>query len=73
MVAGTYPDTLIYTTDGKYLIYSLGLAVVVKDIKRNTQCFLRGHTDVITCLAISNDGSKLASGQQSKSRGNKAP
>ncbi|ETK72668.1 hypothetical protein L915_20269, partial [Phytophthora nicotianae] len=70
---GTYPDTLIYTTDGKYLIYSLGLAVVVKDIKRNTQCFLRGHTDVITCLAISNDGSKLASGQQSKSRGSKAP
>ncbi|KAE9042966.1 Cilia- and flagella-associated protein 52 [Phytophthora rubi] len=71
--SGTYPDTLIYTTDGKYIIYSLGLAVVVKDIKRNTQCFLRGHTDVITCLAISNDGSKLASGQQSKSRGNKAP
>ncbi|KAH7474239.1 Cilia- and flagella-associated protein 52 [Phytophthora ramorum] len=70
---GTFPDTLIYTTDGKYLIYSLGLAVIVKDIKRNTQCFLRGHTDVITCLAISNDGSKLASGQQSKSRGNKAP
>ncbi|OWZ12377.1 hypothetical protein PHMEG_00014482 [Phytophthora megakarya] len=70
---GTYSDTLIYTTDGKYLIYSLGLAVVVKDIKRNTQCFLRGHTDVITCLAISNDGSKLASGQQSKSRGSKAP
>ncbi|EEY58167.1 uncharacterized protein PITG_00790 [Phytophthora infestans T30-4] len=70
---GTYPDTLIYTTDGKYLVYSLGLAVVVKDIKRNTQCFLRGHTDVITCLAVSNDGSKLASGQQSKSRGNKAP
>ncbi|RLN61943.1 hypothetical protein BBJ29_003417 [Phytophthora kernoviae] len=70
---GTYPDTLIYTTDGRYLIYSLGLAVVVKDIRRNTQCFLRGHSDVITCLAISNDGSKLASGQQSKSRGNKAP
>ncbi|KAG7401547.1 Cilia- and flagella-associated protein 52 [Phytophthora boehmeriae] len=70
---GTYPGTLIYTTDGRFLIYSLGLAVVVKDIKRNTQCFLRGHSDVITCLAISNDGTKLASGQQSKSRGNKAP
>ncbi|KAL7682746.1 putative cilia-and flagella-associated protein [Plasmopara halstedii] len=70
---GSYPNTLIYTTDGRYLIYSLGLAVIVKDIQRNTQCFLRGHTDVITCLAISNDGMKLASGQQSKSRGNKAP
>lgn len=70
---GTYPNTLIYTTDSRFLIYSLGLAVIVRDTKCHTQCFLRGHTDVITCLAISNDGSKLASGQQSKSRGNKAP
>lgn len=63
----------MYTTDGKYLVYSLGLALVVKDLRRNTQCFLRGHTDAITCLAVSNDGSRLASGQACKSRGNKAP
>lgn len=72
-VAGTYLNTLIYTTDGKFLVYSLGLAVVVRNLRTNTQAFLRGHTDVITCLAVSNDGSRLASGQQSKSRGNKAP
>lgn len=70
---GASPNTLIYTTDGRHLIYSLGLAVVVKDLRRNTQCFLRGHSDVITCLAVSNDGSRLASGQLCKSRGNKAP
>ncbi|KAF1314946.1 Wd repeat-containing protein 16, partial [Globisporangium splendens] len=70
---GTSLNTLIYTTDGKYLVYSLGLAVVIWDLRTNTQAFLRGHTDIITCLTVSNDGTMLASGQQSKSRGNKAP
>ncbi|TMW64286.1 hypothetical protein Poli38472_012908 [Pythium oligandrum] len=70
---GSYVNTLIYSTDGKFLIYSLGLAVVIKNLRTNTQAFLRGHTDIITCLALSNDGTRLASGQQSKSRGNKAP
>jgi WD40 repeat protein len=70
---GNFNNTLIYTTDGDFLIYSLGLAVVIKSLRHNTQAFLRGHTDIITCLAVSNDGTRLASGQQSKSRGNKAP
>lgn len=72
-LAGTFLNTLIYTTDGKYLIYSLGLAVVIKNVRTNAQAFLRGHTDGITCLALSNDGTRLASGQLCKSRGNKAP
>ncbi|KDO35669.1 hypothetical protein SPRG_00490 [Saprolegnia parasitica CBS 223.65] len=70
---GSYNNTVIYTKDGQYLIYSLGLTVVIKDLRSSAQGFLHGHTDIITCLAISNDGAKLASGQQSKSRGNKAP
>ncbi|KAJ0401240.1 hypothetical protein P43SY_010964 [Pythium insidiosum] len=70
---GNFCNTLLYTTDGQFLIYSLGLAVVIKHLKTNTQTFLRGHTDLITCLALSNDGTRLASGQVSKSRGNKAP
>ncbi|KAF1326773.1 Wd repeat-containing protein 16, partial [Globisporangium splendens] len=70
---GTSLNTLIYTTDGKYLVYSLGLAVVIRDLRTNTQAFLRGHTDIIMCLTVSNDGTMLASSQQSKSRGNKAP
>lgn len=73
LAAGTFLNTLIYTTDGKFLVYSLGLAVVLRDLRSGAQAFLRGHTDVITCLAISHDGSRLASGQQCKSRGNKAP
>ncbi|CCI49066.1 unnamed protein product [Albugo candida] len=70
---GACSNTLIYTTDGKYLVYSLGLAIVIKDLKSLSQAFLHGHTDIITCLTLSNDGKRLASGQQSKSRGNKAP
>ncbi|RHY78425.1 hypothetical protein DYB37_002322 [Aphanomyces astaci] len=70
---GTFNNTVLYTNDGHYLIYSLGLTVVIRDLRSNAQGFLHGHTDIITCLTISNNGRLLASGQQSKSRGNKAP
>lgn len=71
--SGDYSNGLIYTLDRKYIIYSLGLTVVIKNLRLNTQAFLHGHTDNVTCLAISHDGTKLASGQKSKSRGNKVP
>ena len=29
----------------------------------NTQAFLQGHTDRVSCLAVSSDGKRLASGQ----------
>lgn len=70
---GGFPNGLIYTRDNNHLIYALGLTVVIKDLRLNKQAFLHGHSDVITCLALSHDETKLASGQQSKSRGNKAP
>ncbi|ETW03122.1 hypothetical protein H310_05546 [Aphanomyces invadans] len=70
---GTFNNTVLYTRDGHFLIYSLGLTVVLRDLRSNAQGFLHGHTDIITCLTISNNGRLLASGQQSKSRGNKAP
>jgi hypothetical protein len=68
-----HQHTAVHDGDGRHLINSLGLAVVIKDLRRNTQCFLRGHSDVITCLALSNDGSRLESGQLCKSRGNNSP
>ncbi|CAK4116331.1 unnamed protein product [Aphanomyces euteiches] len=70
---GSFNNTVLYTKDGHYLIYSLGLTVVIRDLRSNAQGFLHGHTDIITCLTLSNNGRLLASGQQSKSRGNKAP
>jgi len=62
---GRVRDGLILRHDG-YLIYPLGSTIVVKDINNNTQAFMQGHSDEITCLAISPDGLKVASGQTSK-------
>jgi len=62
---GTIRDGLILRPDG-YLIYPLGSTIVVKDINRNTQAFMQGHSDEVTCLAISPDGTRVASGQKSK-------
>ncbi|KAF0683281.1 Aste57867_24713 [Aphanomyces stellatus] len=70
---GSCNNTVLYTRDGHHLIYSLGLTVVIRDLISGAQGFLHGHTDIITCLTLSNNGCLLASGQQSKSRGNKAP
>jgi len=72
-VVGNYNNTIVYTSCGHYLIYSLGLTVVIRDLRHQVQGFLHGHTDTITCLSISRNEKLLASGQQSKSRGNKAP
>ena len=61
--SGHVPNGLQYTPDGKYVVYPLGSIVVLKDVKKNTQAFLEGHTNDVSCLAVSHDGTKLASGQ----------
>ena len=50
--------------NGQHLLYPLGSTVVIKDIQSGKQFFLRGHTDDITCVALSKDGSIVASGQK---------
>ena len=52
--------------DRQHIIYPLGCAVVIEDIGGNEKpCLLWGHTDYVTCVAISNkNGELLASGQK---------
>jgi hypothetical protein len=52
---------------GRYLVYALGSNLVVRNLSNDKQCFLAGHSGKITCLAASNDGHKLASGQANHS------
>ena len=60
---GKVPNGLICHHDGIHHIYSLGSTVVVKNTRLQTQAFLKGHTHQVSCLALSHDGTKLASGQ----------
>ena len=60
---GKVVNGLHYTPCGKYVIYPLGTLVVIKKISTDEDIFLDGHTHEISCLTLSKDGSKIASGQ----------
>ena len=62
--SGKVKSSLHYTPDGRYIIYPLGSFVVLKNLVTEKEAFLDGHTDLISCLTISTDGSKAASGQK---------
>ncbi|KAJ3079705.1 Cilia- and flagella-associated protein 52 [Rhizoclosmatium hyalinum] len=52
--------------DGIHTIYSLGSTVVINEAKSkrpNSQEFLQGHTNVVSCLSVSKSGKYIASGQ----------
>ncbi|KAM6971925.1 cilia- and flagella-associated protein 52 [Aplochiton taeniatus] len=49
--------------DREHLIYPLGCTVILKSIQNGKQEFLHGHTNNVSCLAVSKSGHYLASGQ----------
>ena len=60
---GKVNRALHYSPCGKYLVYPLGSFIVVKNLVTEKEAFVDGHSNQISCLSISNDGSKMASGQ----------
>lgn len=60
---GKIHGALHYTPCGGYIVYPLGSFVVLKNIKTEKESFLDGHSNEISCIAISHDGTKLVSGQ----------
>ncbi|KAJ3363885.1 Cilia- and flagella-associated protein 52 [Kappamyces sp. JEL0680] len=60
---GNVPSGFIKHPNGLHKVYSLGSTVVVSDPKKGTQEFLQGHTNVVSCIAISKCGKFIASGQ----------
>jgi len=57
-------QTLILHPNDTHVIYALGSTIVIKNVEHTEdQMFLQGHTDRVTCMAISRDGKTLASGQ----------
>ncbi|KAL4240132.1 Cilia- and flagella-associated protein 52 [Mactra antiquata] len=63
---GKVSDGLKVHPDRQHIIYPLGCAVVIEDIGgKGKPSLLWGHTDVVTCIAVSNrDGDLIASGQK---------
>ena len=45
------------------MIYPLGSFVVIKNVRTEKEAFLDGHSQEVSCLAVSHDGRKIASGQ----------
>ena len=46
-------------SDGGFVVYPLGSIIVVKDVNTNAQTFLEGHSNDVTCISLSHDGSKV--------------
>lgn len=61
---GAVFNGLILHPDGQTMIYPLGSTVVLRDKKdARAQEFLQGHSDKVSCLALSKSGRYLATGQ----------
>ena len=54
---------VIWAPDCRTVLYNVGSTIVCVDVETNTQRFLYGHTDSVSCAAFSVDGSLLATGQ----------
>ena len=45
------------------MIYPLGCTVIIRNVTTTKQSFLKGHSNNISCLAVSKSGKFIASGQ----------
>lgn len=50
--------------DKEHIIYPLGNTVIIEHITKYTKSFLQGHTDNVSCVAVSKNGKYIASGQE---------
>ncbi|XP_053269712.1 WD repeat-containing protein 90 isoform X1 [Pleuronectes platessa] len=58
---GNGRGNMVWSTDQGLFAYSCGCVVVVEHLHTGCQRHLQGHSEEISCLAISNDAQKMAS------------
>lgn len=61
----TYQDAL-WSSDGSSIVYPCHAVVVALKVATGQQRFFIGHTDKVSCLSLTSNGSLLASGQTGK-------
>jgi cilia- and flagella-associated protein 52 len=49
--------------DKMHMIYAIGCNIVIENLHTRHQEFLIGHNNNISCIAVSNNGKYIASGQ----------
>ena len=60
-------DGLILHPDNETIIFPLGSQIVVRNVLTRQDQFLKGHTNYVSALTLSNSGKYLASGQKTYS------
>ena len=61
---GDVSNGLLIHPDQRHIVYPLGSTIVVKDLVDDSQVFLQGHNNEVSCLTLSPDGTRLVSGQK---------
>ena len=59
---GKITGGLISHPDGIHLLYALGSTIIILNMNENSQSFLRGHSNNVSCIAVNKTGDKIASG-----------
>ncbi|XP_057661479.1 cilia- and flagella-associated protein 52 [Diorhabda carinulata] len=60
---GGNTNSLVTHPDGKHIVYALGNKVAIMEWATKKQQFLVGHTNIVSCVALSRSGKFIASGQ----------
>ena len=60
---GKVVSGLHYTPCGRYVVYPLGSFIVLKNLVNEREAFFDGHSQDVSCIAMSHNGDRLASGQ----------
>lgn len=64
---GAVIDGLILHPDNETLIFPIGNQIIVRNVLTRQDQFLKGHSNYISCMTLSNSGRYLASGQKTYS------
>ena len=64
---GTVVDGLILHPDNETIIFPIGNQIVVRNVLKRQDQFLKGHSNYISAITLSNSGRYLASGQKTYS------